>query len=258
MTMTAFDLNSYLLDRRKRVDEALLHALPDTKDDPGRLKEGMRYAVLQGGKRMRPMVVIAACEAAGGSVDAALPACCALEMVHAYSLVHDDLPAMDNDVERRGKPTVHVAFGHGPGILIGDGLLSRAFEVLAIGADGITPGNISRSVIRLAHHSGVNGMVGGQALDIESGQDIRELGLLERVHSLKTGALYAAGGAMGAHRGGSIVVQRDRLVIIRGMAVPGTAAKEVREAAAPEAHRLPDRERSGKCHPRVQIRSATL
>lgn len=196
--MTAFDLNSYLLDRRKRVDEALLHALPDTKDDPGRLKEGMRYAVLQGGKRMRPMVVIAACEAAGGSVDAALPACCALEMVHAYSLVHDDLPAMDNDVERRGKPTVHVAFGHGPGILIGDGLLSRAFEVLAIGADGITPGNISRSVIRLAHHSGVNGMVGGQALDIESGQDIRELGLLERVHSLKTGALYAAGGAMGA------------------------------------------------------------
>ena len=197
--MTAFDLNAYLTDRRKRVDEALLHALPDAgADDPGRLKEGMRYAVLLGGKRMRPMIVIAACEAAGGTVEAALPASCALEMTHAYSLVHDDLPAMDNDLERRGKPTVHVAFGHAQAILIGDALLTRAFEVLARGATGVTPDNVSRAVVRLAHHSGVHGMVGGQALDIVSGQDIGSLELLERVHSLKTGALYAAGGAMGA------------------------------------------------------------
>lgn len=197
--MTAFDLTSYLTDRRKRVDEALLHALPDVgADDPGRLKEGMRYSVLLGGKRMRPMIVIAACEAAGGTTEAALPASCALEMVHAYSLVHDDLPAMDNDLERRGKPTVHVAFGHAQAILIGDALLSRSFEVLARGAPGVTPDNISRAVVRLAHHSGVDGMVGGQALDIAHGQDISSLALLERVHSLKTGALYAAGGAMGA------------------------------------------------------------
>jgi len=197
--MTAFDLTSYLTDRRKRVDEALLHALPDAgADDPGRLKEGMRYSVLLGGKRMRPMIVIAACEAAGGTTEAALPASCALEMIHAYSLVHDDLPAMDNDLERRGKPTVHVAFGHAQAILIGDALLSRSFEILARGAPGVTPDNISRAVVRLAHHSGVNGMVGGQALDIAHGQDIHSLELLERVHSLKTGALYAAGGAMGA------------------------------------------------------------
>jgi geranylgeranyl pyrophosphate synthase len=202
--MTAFDLTSYLNDRRRRVDEALLLALPEiAADDPGRLKEGMRYAVLQGGKRMRPMIVIAACEAAGGTIEAALPACCALEMIHAYSLVHDDLPAMDNDLERRGKPTVHVAFGHGQAILVGDALLTRAFEVLALGVAGVSPDHIARAVVRLAHHAGIHGMVGGQALDIAHGQDIRSLELLERVHALKTGALYAAGGAMGALSAGA-------------------------------------------------------
>lgn len=205
--MTAFDLNTYLTERRQRVDEALLQALPDVgSNDPGRLKEGMRYAVLQGGKRMRPMVVLAACEAAGGAVEAGLPACCALEMIHAYSLVHDDLPAMDNDLERRGKPTVHVAFGHAHAILVGDALLSRAFEVLAR-AGGVTPDNITRAVIRLAHHSGVHGMVGGQALDIDHGQDIHSLALLESVHAWKTGALYAAGGAMGALSAGASEAQ---------------------------------------------------
>jgi geranylgeranyl pyrophosphate synthase len=188
--MTAFDLNHYLADRRTRVDAALLQALPDAStDDPGRLKEGMRYAVLQGGKRMRPMIVIAACEAAGGTIEAALPACCALEMIHAYSLVHDDLPAMDNDLERRGKPTVHVAFGHGQAILVG--------------VAGVSPDHLARAVVRLAHHAGIHGMVGGQALDIAHGQDIRSLELLERVHALKTGALYAAGGAMGALSAGA-------------------------------------------------------
>lgn len=201
--MTAFDLTHYLDERRRRVDAALLHALPEAgSDDPGRLKDGMRYAVLLGGKRMRPMVVLAACEAAGGTIEAGLPACCALEMIHAYSLVHDDLPAMDNDLERRGKPTVHVAFGHAQAILVGDALLTRAFEVLA-GATGVTPANISRAVVRLAHHAGIHGMVGGQALDIAHGQDIHSLELLERVHALKTGALYAAGGAMGALSAGA-------------------------------------------------------
>src|SRR5690606_28298819 len=102
MTTTTFDLEAYLGERRRMVDEALARALPEAgpEGDPGRLKEAMRYAVLQGGKRMRPLVILAACEAVGGRTAAALPACCALEMVHAYSLVHDDLPAMDNDVER--------------------------------------------------------------------------------------------------------------------------------------------------------------
>ena len=209
-TTTAFDLKAYLDDRRRQADEALARALPAVNGqdgDPGRLKEGMSYAVLQGGKRMRPMITIAACEAAGGSVAAALPASCALEMIHAYSLVHDDLPAMDNDLERRGRPTVHVAFGHAQAILIGDALLTRAFEVLGQGAAGIPGDRIAAAMTRLAHHAGIHGMVGGQALDIEHGQDIHALDLLERVHALKTGALYAAGGAMGALCGGGTEAQ---------------------------------------------------
>ena len=204
--MTAFDLTAYLNDRRRQADEALARALPELGlDDPGRLKEGMQYAVLQGGKRMRPMITIAACEAAGGSVAAALPASCALEMIHAYSLVHDDLPAMDNDLERRGRPTVHVAFGHAQAILIGDALLTRAFEVLGRGVAGVAPvggDRIASAIVYLAHHAGIDGMVGGQALDIAHGQNIDSLALLERVHALKTGALYAAAGAMGALCGG--------------------------------------------------------
>ena len=204
MTTTTFDLTAYLSDRRRQADEALARALPELgPDDPGKLKEGMQYAVLQGGKRMRPMITIAACEAAGGSTAAALPASCALEMIHAYSLVHDDLPAMDNDLERRGRPTVHVAFGHGHAILIGDALLTRAFEVLGRGVSGIPGERIAAAMTYLAHHAGIHGMVGGQALDIEHGQNILSLELLERVHALKTGALYAAGGAMGALCGGA-------------------------------------------------------
>jgi len=204
MTTMTFDLQAYVTDRRQRVDEALAAALPEPgADDPGRLKEGMRYAVLQGGKRMRPMIIIAACEAAGGSIAAALPGCCALEMIHAYSLVHDDLPAMDDDLERRGRPTVHVAFGHAQAILIGDALLTHAFEVLGRGVSGVSGDRIAAAMTRLAYHAGIHGMVGGQALDIAHGQDIHSLELLERVHALKTGALYAAGGAIGALCGGA-------------------------------------------------------
>lgn len=199
MTRT-FDLSAYFNERRGLVDAALVRALPAAASgDPGRLKEGMRYAVLQGGKRMRPLVIIAACEAAGGSAEAALPACCALEMIHAYSLVHDDLPAMDNDLERRGQPTVHVAFGHAAGILIGDALLTHAFAALTHGvATNVPAQNLVSAVRVLAHHAGVDGMAGGQALDLALGQDIRDLAALERVHALKTGALYAAAGALGA------------------------------------------------------------
>lgn len=204
-TTTTFDLKAYLNDRRRQADEALARALPavGAEGDPGRLKEGMIYAVLQGGKRMRPMITIAACEAAGGTVGAALPASCALEMIHAYSLVHDDLPAMDNDLERRGRPTAHVAFGHAQAILIGDALLTHAFEVLGRGVSGVSGDRIAAAMTRLAHHAGIHGMVGGQALDIAHGQDIGSLELLERVHALKTGALYAAGGAIGALCGGA-------------------------------------------------------
>lgn len=196
--MAGFDLEHYLVHCRDLTNKALDDALyPGGDGDPGRLREGMRYAVLNGGKRMRPVVTIATCEACGGTPQQALPGCCSLEMVHAYSLVHDDLPAMDDDSERRGKPTVHVAFGEGPAILIGDALLTRAFEVLATGEAAYGP-VLAQAVVILAREAGIDGMVGGQALDMQHGQGITELGVLEQVHARKTGALYAAGGAMGA------------------------------------------------------------
>jgi geranylgeranyl pyrophosphate synthase len=198
-TMASLDLDAWVEDRRARVDRALDESLPPAGGpDPGRLREGMRYAVLQGGKRMRPLIVLAACEGAGGRVEHALPACCALELVHAYSLVHDDLPAMDNDVERRGKPTVHVAFGEANAILIGDALITLAFELLARGAEGVPRAAMADAVATLARHAGIVGMVGGQAKDLVLGQDISDLAQLEHVHALKTGGLYAAGGALGA------------------------------------------------------------
>jgi geranylgeranyl pyrophosphate synthase len=191
------DLERAFDDLRARVDAALDHHLPEPQgSDPGRLRAGMRYAVLLGGKRMRPVVALAACRAAGGEIEDGLPAACAIEMVHAYSLVHDDLPAMDNDVERRGRPTVHVAFGEGNAILVGDALLTEAFSVLA---KVRRPGaRAAEAVGRLAHHAGIDGMVGGQAMDLALGQDIATLADLERVHALKTGGLYAAAAAMGA------------------------------------------------------------
>ncbi|MBC8072692.1 MAG: polyprenyl synthetase family protein, partial [Deltaproteobacteria bacterium] len=195
---SAFDLDAWIRDRRDRVDAALHAALPDhdAARDPGRLRESMQYAVMLGGKRMRPLLTIAACEAAGGSVDQAMPAACAIEMVHAYSLVHDDLPAMDNDTLRRGKPTVHVEFGHDKAILCGDALLTLAFETLARGAG--RGGRIVEAVVRMGHYAGIEGMVGGQAMDLVAGQDVRDLEALEAIHAKKTGALYAASGAMGA------------------------------------------------------------
>jgi geranylgeranyl pyrophosphate synthase len=224
--MTDFNLETYLAERTIAVNAALDRLLPEParSDDPGRLREAMRYAVLLGGKRMRPLLTIACCEAVGGTTERALPAGCALEMIHAYSLVHDDLPAMDNDVERRGKPTVHVEFGHGNAILVGDALLTQAFAVL-IGANdasrGIAPASMGAAVLALAKHAGIDGMVGGQALDLEEGQDIGELARLERVHALKTGGLFAAAGALGALSGNAepeAVARLERFGLAFGVA----------------------------------------
>jgi len=214
MNDPSFDLATWLDQTRASVDAELDRIFPSPSDpaqDPGRLREGMRYAVLLGGKRMRPLCTAAACLAAGGDVEASLPGGCALEMIHAYSLVHDDLPAMDNDLERRGKPTVHVAFGHANAILIGDALLTQAFLVLARANQRGERARTSEAVARLAHHAGIDGMVGGQAADLALGQSIAELSTLEHVHALKTGALYAAAGALGGLLAGADADQVSRL-----------------------------------------------
>ena len=166
---------------------------------PAQLVEAMRYAVLDGGKRLRPLLVLAASEALDGHGEAALRAACAVELIHAYSLVHDDMPCMDNDVLRRGKPTVHVAFGEATALLAGDALQALAFELLTPDAQDQVPFAMQARFCRLlARAAGSAGMAGGQAIDLASvGSPLSEKQLRD-MHELKTGALLKGSVMMGA------------------------------------------------------------
>ena len=179
-----------------RVEGALSEWVP--ADAPAGLGLAMRYAVLDGGKRLRPLLVLAASEAVSGPPQAAMRAACAVELIHAYSLVHDDMPCMDNDVLRRGKPTVHVKFGQAQALLAGDALQALAFELLAPEGNDI-PASVQARLCRLlAQSAGHAGMAGGQAIDLASvGQVLTEAQLRE-MHRRKTGALLEASVMMGA------------------------------------------------------------
>jgi geranylgeranyl diphosphate synthase type II len=188
------DLKAQLKERAILVEAELDKLLPSSTGLERSVCEAMRYSVFAGGKRIRPFLILATTELCGGSPTDALPAACAIEMIHSYSLIHDDLPAMDDGKLRRGKPTVHIQFGEAVAILAGDALLTLAFETLAR-----CPGRIVAPLVyELASASGVMGMVGGQAADIEwTGKNL-ELPTLEYIHSHKTGALIAAAVRMGA------------------------------------------------------------
>jgi farnesyl diphosphate synthase len=196
---------------RERADAALQRALPDSHSSPQRLHAAMRHAVLLGGKRMRPMLVHAAGKVFDAAPEALDAPAVAVELIHAYSLVHDDLPAMDDDALRRGQPTVHVAFDEATAILAGDALQSLAFEVLSNApvADA-TRVDLLRT---LAVASGAAGMCGGQALDLDATGNGRTISVagLERLHSLKTGALIRAAVRMGALCGGASADELERL-----------------------------------------------
>ncbi len=166
-------------------------------DAPAGLGEAMRYAVLDGGKRLRPLLLLATAEAVGGAPDAALRAACAVELIHAYSLVHDDMPCMDNDVLRRGKPTVHVQFGEAQALLVGDALQALAFELLTP-EEGVDPAMACVLSRLLARAAGAHGMAGGQAVDLASVGLALDQPALEHMHRLKTGALLQASVLMGA------------------------------------------------------------
>jgi len=170
-------------------------------DAPAGLGEAMRYAVLDGGKRLRPLLVLATSAAVGGSAAAALRAACAVELIHAYSLVHDDMPCMDNDVLRRGKPTVHVAFGEAQALLAGDALQALAFELLVPEDGSVAPDMAAMLCRLLARSAGAAGMAGGQAVDLASVGHTLDQTALEAMHRLKTGALLQASVMMGAATG---------------------------------------------------------
>lgn len=186
--MTAFDLAAWSEPRLRLVEARLAACFADAW--PERLREACHYPLQTGGKRMRPLLCLAAAEAVGGDAGAAVDAAAAVELVHTYSLVHDDLPCMDDDQLRRGRPTVHVVYGEALGVLVGDALLTEAFAVLAATAHG------PRLAAELARAAGAGGMIAGQVADIAGG--ITELDALVRLHRAKTGALLRAAARMGA------------------------------------------------------------
>lgn len=187
---------SWCKAHRTQVDSALSAWVPSRA--PAGLGEIMRYGVLDGGKRMRPLLVMAAALAVKGNNDAALRAACAVELVHAYSLVHDDLPCMDNDVLRRNKPTVHVKYGQANALLAGDAMQALAFEVLTTPNPTIDPAVMARLCYLLANAAGYAGMAGGQAIDLAFVGKPMDAAQLREMHSLKTGSLIEASVMMGA------------------------------------------------------------
>ena len=195
---------------RRQIDAALSGYSEFPKDCPGKLREAIRYSLLAPGKRLRPLLVLWAAEGCGGSPAAAMPAACAVEMVHAYSLVHDDLPAMDNDDLRRGLPTCHKRFGEAIAILAGDGLLALAFQTIA---EGIRPPETAAACCRaLAEAAGPCRLVGGQADDIDGQSRGSSLEALQSNHRRKTGALIEASLRLGALVAGADARQTGALV----------------------------------------------
>lgn len=192
------DYEKKLADTARLVEKALAEYMK-TKDIPHkRVFEAMSYSLLAGGKRMRPVIMLYVCEMCGGNTEAALPFACAIEMIHTYSLIHDDLPAMDNDDLRRGRPTNHIQFDEATAILAGDALLNTAFEITSSKNDGVNAEDVLRVISVLARCSGANGMIGGQMIDIENENKSMTIDELKYLHSLKTGALIRASGVCGA------------------------------------------------------------
>ncbi|MEK7715811.1 MAG: polyprenyl synthetase family protein, partial [candidate division NC10 bacterium] len=197
--MSAFDLQAYLKDRRALVDAALERFLPPEDTPPPTVHRAMRYSVMAGGKRLRPILVIAGAEAVGGTPATVMPAACALELIHTYSLIHDDLPAMDDDDYRRGRLTNHKVFGEAIAILAGDALLTLAFRLVADNTALVSDARVLRDVVaELADAAGTSGMVGGQVVDIESEGKAITAETLEYIHRHKTAALIRASLRVGA------------------------------------------------------------
>ena len=215
-------MNDWIEARRAEIDRALAGILPAPPECPPPVGDAMRYSLTAGGKRLRPILCLASAEAVGGDRALAMPAACAIELIHTYSLIHDDLPAMDNDTMRRGRPTLHVVAGEGMAILAGDGLLTEAFHLMAREPRIDDPAIASRklrAIARVAAAAGPLGMVGGQAIDLAcvtpdpSGRLAPPLdaAALETMHAMKTGALIRASAAAGAIMGEGADAQIDAI-----------------------------------------------
>ncbi len=202
-------LQDFLDESRRLVDATLDRWLPAADVEPRRLNEAARYALFAGGKRLRPAVARAACRAVGGSDDDVLSACCALELVHTYSLIHDDLPAVDDDDLRRGQPTCHVRFGEATAILAGDALQTEAFRILA--EHPPRRDAVADLVAALARAAGTEGMVGGEVADLEAEGQTPDRKRVEFIHDRKTAALFGAAAVMGGIAARASQAEREAL-----------------------------------------------
>jgi len=207
-----FELHQYLKERAAIIERALASAVPSPDGLEARLFEAMRYSLLSGGKRLRPILALASCEAVGGFLDDAMNYACALEMIHTYSLIHDDLPIMDNDDLRHGKPTNHKVYGDAIATLAGDALVTDAFAAVARSSLARKHPEIVLEVIaELSDAAGSLGMVSGQVIDLLGEGRTMNLEQLEYLHSKKTGALFLASVVGGARLGGASSLQIDSL-----------------------------------------------
>lgn len=211
---SVFNLKDYLRDRAAEVDRALEEFLPPDPNSLGPIVEAMRYSVFPGGKRFRPVLTLASCEALGCAKERAMAVACSFELIHCFSLVHDDLPCMDDDDERRGRPTNHKVYGEDVGLLAGDGLAIWAFEVAMRGPDDLSAGVLRQLVHELALASGHSGMVGGQVIDLAAQRQGQIDGpQLKRIHAAKTGALIRGAVRCGAIVAGASGEQLERLTV---------------------------------------------
>ncbi len=210
---SVFELEPYIKQVASDLDRYFAEAFPAEWDMPAALLESMRYSLDAGGKRLRPLLVVAACESLGGSRQAAIRVAAAVEMVHTYSLIHDDLPAMDDDDLRRGKPTNHKVFGEAMAILAGDGLLTHAFYVVTtLVKDGLLSAEAAVAIVSdLAEYAGPRGMVGGQVADMEGEQGTTDLARLEYIHLHKTSDLIMFSLLAGGRCAGATQAQLDAL-----------------------------------------------
>lgn len=206
------EFNAYIVGVNAKIEDALDKSVP--MQYPERLHESMRYSLLAGGKRIRPALCLAACELVGGNMDTAMPTACALEMIHTMSLIHDDLPSMDNDDFRRGKPTNHKVYGEEMAILAGDALLSHAFEYIGRETKGVSADKVLRVIVDVGKCVGSEGLVGGQVVDIDSegaGPENVTIETLQYIHAHKTGALLEVSVTAGAILGGASEEQIGKL-----------------------------------------------
>jgi geranylgeranyl diphosphate synthase, type II len=210
LSQSEFDLSTYLSAQQARVESALDQSIAVVY--PEKIYEAMRYSLMAGGKRLRPILCLATCELLGGDAAMAMPTACALEMIHTMSLIHDDLPAMDNDDYRRGKLTNHKVYGEDIAILAGDGLLAYAFELIAVQTQGVPAERVLQVISRLGRAVGAAGLVGGQVVDLESeGKVDVALETLDFIHRHKTGALLEASVVCGAVLAGGSEANVQRL-----------------------------------------------